>query len=132
MKRVAVLALLVGALATATGATPATTRTPQLVAWAGPQRPLVGVSRIGFGRALVRRLAPGPYRIEVHTYPDYSFHLYGAGVDRRTQFGTGGAFVLTRWTVRLRRGVYRYRAEGIDAAQLAREGVPVGGSFVVR
>lgn len=122
--------LLVAVAFSATSAPSAEQTPPQLVAWAGPQRPLIAVSRVGFGRALLRRLSPRRYRIAVHTYPDYSFHLYRAGVDRRTQFGAGGAFVLTRWTARLRRGVYR--AEGIDAAQLARRGVPIGGSFVVR
>lgn len=93
----------------------------------------MGISRTGYGGPLVRRLSPGRYRrIAVHTYPDLSLHLYGRGVDRRTQFGTGGGLVLTNWTVRLRQGMYRYRAGGIDAASLARDGLRISESFVVR
>jgi hypothetical protein len=123
-----VLTLVLGT----TDAAPATARSRQLLAWVGPKIPFVGMSRVGFGGPLVTRLPAGRYRIEVHTYPDYVFHLYGPAVDRRTQFGTGGGFVLTTWAVRLRRGLYRYRAEGLDAGMLARRGVRISGSFVVR
>jgi hypothetical protein len=58
---------------------------------------------------LVTRLAPGRYRLTVHDRsPILDFHLFGPGVDKRTTVPQTGT---VRWTVTLRRGLYRYQCD---------------------
>jgi hypothetical protein len=58
---------------------------------------------------LVTKLKAGTYTIRIRDLsPIHNFHLYGPGVNRKTSVqNTGGA----TWTVRLRRGLYRYRCD---------------------
>ena len=107
---------------------------PKLYAWALAFRvDYAGVSRLRYHGPIVSRVAPGSYRFDVWAQPNLVFHLYGPGVDRRTAFSsTTGTYVFARWRVRLREGVYRYRAEGVLAKAAASDGLRVAGSFRVR
>ena len=135
MKRVATLLLgLVLVSAAAAPTTGATASPPKLYAWAMTARTQVaGVSRLHWRGPLVRRLAPGRYRISISVDQDLSFHLYGPGIDRRTAYSTTATtYIFANWSVRLRKGVYRYAAEGVMAKRAATEGLRTRGSFVVR
>lgn len=60
------------------------------------------------------------------------FQLIGPGVNRRTrvvskQVGVGFVAANARWTIRLRRGIYTYRAIGPEAGSVR----PGTGSFQV-
>src|SRR2546423_12683567 len=58
------------------------------------------------GAKSVKTLKPGTYTIVVHdTASDHNFHLTGPGVDKKTSVG---AKQTVRWTVRLRKGTYKY------------------------
>lgn len=128
-----VVVLLTAVVSPTSGATARAT-SPKLYAWAMNGRPQVaGVSRLHWHGPLVRRLAPGRYRITISVDPNLSFHLYGPGVDRRTQFSTTATtYIFANWVVRFRTGVYRYAAEGLWAKAAASEGLSTNGSFVVR
>jgi hypothetical protein len=58
---------------------------------------------------LVKQLKPGTYVIRIRDLsPIHNFHLFGPGVNKLTSVqNTGNA----TWTVRLKRGVYRYRCD---------------------
>lgn len=58
---------------------------------------------------VVTRLKAGKYVIRVRDRsPIHNFHLFGPGIGKLTSVpGTG----LSAWTVRLRRGVYRYQCD---------------------
>jgi hypothetical protein len=69
------------------------------------------------------------------------FHLVGPGVDRRTPAAGSraraggpprGYTVYKTWTIRLRKGRYRYAAEGYNAFEYLAHGFRISGSFVVR
>jgi hypothetical protein len=129
MIRIAPLAALLAALASA-GASAAEVR--QLQGWAAAGgKPLVGLSSQGFRGPLVRQLAPGTYRIRVRAQDDSPFHLFGPGVNRRTAQGRRGQTIYTTWTVQLKRGLYRYRAEGYWAGAWRANGIRVERSFSV-
>jgi hypothetical protein len=105
-------------------------RTGDLQAWAFPRAQIVGVSAAGFDRALVKHVRPGIYRIHVRAHGDMSFHLIGPGVNRRTPRSPGYTVYKT-WTVRLRKGRYRYAAEGLLALEYQANGHRITGSFRV-
>jgi hypothetical protein len=57
----------------------------------------------------VTSLRAGRYRITVRDLsPFHNFHLVGPGLNRKTAVG---ARATQTWTVRLRRGVYRFRCD---------------------
>jgi hypothetical protein len=125
----------VAALAAALGPSGHTSATavPDLEAWAAAGgKPLVGVSATRFKGPLVRQLSVGTYRVHVRAQSDMSFHLYGPGVDRKIRVTRRYTTIYVTWTVRLRPGVYRYRAEGDWAKALSTNGIRVQRSFVVR
>jgi plastocyanin len=58
------------------------------------------------GSTKVTRLRAGTYTIRVSDRSNiHNFHLMGSGVNKRTSVPSTGT---TTWTVRLRRGTYRY------------------------
>jgi hypothetical protein len=58
---------------------------------------------------LVKKLEAGTYRIRIRDLsPIHNFHLFGPGVNRLTSVQYTGSVT---WTVRLRRGIYRYRCD---------------------
>ncbi len=75
----------------------------RLTATVGPGFTITLMNKAG---KKVNRLKPGLYRIVVRDRSGgHNFHLTGAGVNKATSVG----YVGTRtWTVRLRKGVYRY------------------------
>jgi hypothetical protein len=106
---------------------------PQLLAWAAAGgTPIVGVSATRFKGPLVRQLPAATYRVRVSAQSDMPFHLYGPGVYRSTRVTARYTRIYVTWTVRLRPGVYRYRAEGGWAQALSANGIRVQRSFVVR
>lgn len=102
MKRVrfalatSLVALALVAVAPTSGAT------QRLVATAGPGFTIT-LKKAG---KKVTTLRPGTYRISVQDKSDFhNFHLIGPGVNKKTTL----AEVATRtWTVKLRKGTYRY------------------------
>lgn len=108
-------------------------RVGDLKAWAAAGgTPIVGISSVRFKGPLVTRLSPGTYRVRVSAQSDMPFHLYGPGVDRKTRVSSRYTRIYDTWTVRLRRGVYQYRAEGGWAEALSANGIRTKRSFVVR
>jgi hypothetical protein len=105
-------------------------RIGDLQAWAFPRRHIAGVSAAGFDGPLVKHVRPGIYRIHVRAQGDMPFHLVGPGLNRRTP-RIGPYTVYKTWTVRLRKGVYRYAAEGLIASQYRANGQRISGSFLV-
>jgi hypothetical protein len=58
---------------------------------------------------VVRRLRAGRYTIRIRDLsPIHDFHLLGPGVNKKTSVQNMGS---ATWTVRLRRGSYRYRCD---------------------
>lgn len=139
MARAAVSILAAVALTMSTAASASQVR--RLSAWTGPSRAnpslVVGVSASRIGGPLVKHLRAGLYRIQVRAPDDMPFHLLGPGVDRRTAYRPptwcceSGKTVYVTWTVRLKRGVYRYRAEGPWAQFSRADGRRIGGFFTV-
>jgi hypothetical protein len=128
--------LLAALLAVAVGVPASAARVQPLYAWAANGHlPIVGVSKtsLALGRAdLARHVAPGRYRVYVAAQPDLAFHLRGPGIDRQTHFVVGSyRRVYETWTIRLRRGRYRYSGEGLYAQELRAAGVRIGGFFRV-
>jgi plastocyanin len=79
--------------------------TPTLTGTVGPGF-TIAVTK---GKAPVTRLPAGTYRIVVRDRSsDHDFRLVGPGVSRATAVETTGT---STWTVRLRRGTYRYFCE---------------------
>jgi hypothetical protein len=109
MKRLAALSIpllaLVAALAVP-GQTPAAARATVLRGTVGPGFTITLKTAQG---KLVKRLKPGTYTIRIRDLsPIHNFHLFGAGVNKLTSVqNTGNA----TWTVRLKRGTYRYRCD---------------------
>lgn len=105
MRRILFLVIVVAAPVLTTHGAAATAKPPQLVAWAVYWRsPLVGMSRVGYGGPLVRRLPPGRYRIQVEAVANFSFRIHGPGADRRTGFGAAeGRPYFHAWNVRFRK-----------------------------
>lgn len=99
---VAALVFLAAALGAAGGeATP--TQSSTLHARVGPG---FSISLRTDSGALVTKLDPGTYEIEVEDESDeHNFHLLGPGVDRATEVVGMGK---ERWTVTLTDGAYRY------------------------
>jgi hypothetical protein len=106
-------------------------RMRHLEAWAGYGSPHVGLSVVRFQGPLLRHASPGAYRVHVWALSDMPFHLYGPGVDRRTARRAHFQTTYETWSVRLRRGVYHYRAEGEWARALRANGVAIQRSFAV-
>jgi hypothetical protein len=109
-------------------------RVHELYGWARQIKPFVGVSTAGlsYGAAVARHVAPGRYRLHVAARSDLAFHLVGPGIDRQTRFTLEPtAPIYSSWTISLKRGRYRYSAEGVYAKQLRAAGVRVSGSFAV-
>jgi hypothetical protein len=85
-----------------------------------------------FRPRVVKRILPGTYRISILATEPLGFQLVGPGISRHTRvllehllphnYATN-----TAWTVRLRRGIYRYRAIGPYPGNLH----PASGSFQV-
>lgn len=85
---------------------PATRRRPILEGSVGPGFTITLTNASG-GR--VRRLNPGVYAVVVNDRsPIHNFHLFGPGVNKATSVVQTGR---TRWTVRLARGIYRFRCD---------------------
>jgi hypothetical protein len=109
MKRIAALSIplfaLVAALAVP-GQTPAAARATVLRGTVGPGFTITLKTAQG---KLVKQLKPGTYTIRIRDLsPIHNFHLFGPGVNKLTSVqNTGNA----TWTVRLKRGVYRYRCD---------------------
>jgi hypothetical protein len=58
---------------------------------------------------LVKQLKPGSYTIRIRDLsPIHNFHLFGPGVNELTSVQNTGS---ATWTIRLERGVYRYRCD---------------------
>jgi hypothetical protein len=58
---------------------------------------------------VVRKLRAGRYTIRIRDLsPIHDFHLLGPGVNKKTSVQSTGSVA---WTVRLRRGRYRYRCD---------------------
>jgi hypothetical protein len=58
---------------------------------------------------LVKQLKPGSYTIRIRDLsPIHNFHLFGPGVNKLTSVQNSGS---ATWTVRLERGLYRYRCD---------------------
>ena len=130
--RRAVLIAVVSLLATTSSGSAATTQ--NLYAWARETKPFVGVSTRGlnYGPQVARHVAPGRYRVRVVARSNLAFHLVGPGVDRQTRFTLElSSPVYETWRVALRRGRYRYSAEGVYAKQLRAAGVRIAGSLAV-
>jgi hypothetical protein len=106
-------------------------RIGDLQAWAFPRPNIAGVSAAGFDAPLVKHVHPGIYRIHVRAQGDMPFHLVGPGVNRITPRTRPGHPVYKTWTVRLRKGRYRYAAVGLVALQYAANGMRISGSFRV-
>jgi plastocyanin len=102
MKRRLLALPLVAAVAVAGTGTAAPAATPTLTGTVGPGF-TISLKRSG---TKVTRVRAGTYKIRVSDRSNiHNFHLTGSGVNRRTSVsGTG----TTTWTVRLRRGTYRF------------------------
>jgi len=106
-----------------------------LQAWAGPSHsPQIGVTASGYSPRprIVKHLSPGTYQISIVASEALGFQLTGPGFNRHTRVVTqqipGSNYATnTHWTIRLRRGVYRYHAIGPYAGGLH----PASGSFQV-
>jgi hypothetical protein len=131
--------LIVGALVTgfglmlAGGTHSATTAKPsQLYAWSYHYpRSVVGISAIRIGGPVLKRLRPGSYIVDVKADGDMPFHIFGPGLNRRTA-NTGASYVVyTRWLLHLKKGRYRYVAEGPGARLSQQGGLAIRGFFVV-
>ena len=109
MKRFAALSIpllvLVAALAVP-GQTPAAASATVLRGTVGPGFTITLKTAQG---KLVKQLKPGTYTIRIRDLsPIHNFHLFGPGVNKLTSVqNTGNA----SWTVRLKRGTYRYRCD---------------------
>ena len=58
---------------------------------------------------LVQKLKPGTYLIRIRDLsPIHNFHLFGPDVNKKTSVQNMGSVT---WTVRLTRGLYRYRCD---------------------
>jgi hypothetical protein len=132
MRREVALAVVV--LCLASSATGSAASIHDLYGWAKIGKPVVGVSKVGlaYGVPVARHVPPGRYRLHVAAQSDLAFHLLGPGIDRQTRFTPEwGARIYATWTIRLRRGSYRYSGEGLFAKELGSAGVPTRGSFTV-
>jgi len=104
----AVLVLAFALLLTAAPAerASATTRRTILEGTVGPGFTITLKSATG---ARVRRLKPGVYAIVVNDRsPIHNFHVFGPGVNKATSVVMTGRIA---WTVRLKRGTYRFRCD---------------------
>jgi plastocyanin len=118
MKRRLLALPLAGAIALAGIGSGAQAATPTLSASVGPG---FTISLKKSGRK-VTRLSAGTYKIRVADRSNiHNFHLTGSGVNKKTSVSSTGT---TTWTVRLRRGTYRFVCD--PHASMMK------GSFVVR
>ena len=113
---------LLAALAVVAGASPSTTRVRTLQAWARyVWHPPTGVTRTGYVHLhRVTRLPAGTYRLQIIASEDFGFQLIGPGVNRHTRISpsqvAGAGAANATWRIRLRPGLYQYRAVGALAA----------------
>ncbi len=109
MNRLAVLAVPLALLAVALAAprpSPAAARATVLRGTVGPGFTIT--LKTAQGR-LVEKLKPGTYTIRIRDLsPIHNFHLSGPGVNKLTSVQNTGS---ATWTVRLERGLYRYRCD---------------------
>jgi hypothetical protein len=125
---------LVVALTVVVGASPSSGRSRPLQAWAEyVWHPPTGVTTNGYAHPhRVRSLPAGRYRLQVIATADFGFQLIGPGINRHTRVSispdVGSIPTNSTWSVRLRRGLYQYRAVGALAAMYT----GVLGSFRVR
>ena len=89
------------------------------------------MSAVRFQGPLLQHASRGAYRVHVWALSDMPFHLYGPGVNRRTAEKASFQTTYETWSVRLRHGVYHYRAEGEWAQALRANGIRIQRSFVV-
>jgi hypothetical protein len=96
------------------------------------------MSAASFDGPLVRHIRPGIYRLHLKATDLMPFHLVGPGINRRTPTGSSrpngpprGYTVYKTWTIRLRKGRYRYAGEGYNAFEYLAQGFRISGSFVV-
>jgi hypothetical protein len=108
MKRFALsvpLVALVAALAVP-GQTPAAATATVLRGTVGPGFTITLKTAQG---KVVKQLKPASYTIRIRDLsPIHNFHLFGPGVNKLTSVQNTGS---ATWTVRLKRGVYRYRCD---------------------
>ena len=115
------IATLVAALSAASASSFAA-RVRPLQSWAKyTWHPPVGVTSGGYiSPRRLKTLPPGVYRMQVIASEAFGFQLIGPGVNRHTRVSSsllaGAAATNTTWTVRLRRGLYQYRAIGVLAS----------------
>ncbi len=109
MNRLAALAVPLALLAVALAAprpSPAAARATVLRGTVGPGFTIT--LKTAQGR-LVEKLKPGTYTIRIcDLSPIHNFHLSGPGVNKLTSVQNTGS---ATWTVRLERGLYRYRCD---------------------
>jgi hypothetical protein len=88
-------------------------------AWASiSHRPIIGITTSGYSARprLVKHLPAGTCRVSIIASEALGFQLIGPGVNRKTrvlqtQVPASDYSTNTVWTVPLRRGIYRYRAD---------------------
>jgi hypothetical protein len=103
---VAVLLLLPVAVLAVPGRSPAAARATVLRGTVGPG---FTITLTTAGGKLVKKLNAGTYTIRIRDLsPIHDFHLFGPGVNEKTSVQGMGSVT---WTVRLGRGVYRYRCD---------------------
>jgi hypothetical protein len=129
-----VMVYVVLVLCLATGATASPSKTRHLYAWAKFWRsPAVGLNTVGYHDVKpprIKRLRAGTYRLTIYATDMLGFHLVGPGSDRHTRvalYERQYTVVSPTWTVRLKRGFYRYG--GIGPYVTTARGV--SGSFIV-
>jgi plastocyanin len=97
--RLAIVTLLGAALVIAATASAAI---PTLKATDGPGFTI----SLKKGKTKVTKLKAGKYKIVVRDLSNiHNFHLKGPGLDKKTGVGSKGTFT---WTVRLKKGTYKY------------------------
>jgi plastocyanin len=103
---VALVLLLVVAVLVLPGRSPAVVHATMLRGTVGPGFTITLKTAQG---KLVKTLKAGTYTIRIRDLsPIHNFHLYGRGVNRKTSVQNTGR---ATWTVRLERGLYRYRCD---------------------
>jgi hypothetical protein len=109
VKRLAALSLppvLLAAALASPSQTPAAARATVLRGTVGPGFTITLKTAQG---QVVRKLRAGRYAIRIRDLsPIHDFHLLGPGVNKKTSVQSTGSVA---WTVRLRRGRYRYRCD---------------------
>jgi len=112
---IAAVSLALTACGSKAGSTPATTGTTGTTASNAGGNNLVGTVGPGFtitlthGGSAVSALKAGTYKINVSDKSSmHNFHLFGPGVEQKTDVGGTGTF---NWTVTFKAGSYTYQCD---------------------